>query len=79
MQIQLTYVGRNGNKYKQIITDWRELTEDEKAVFDDANFAMFAASVLQRASAKIKTQDFSEAEKVIKGYWSIVNEKFSKT
>jgi hypothetical protein len=40
---------------------------------------MFSASVLQRASTKIKTQDFSEAEKVLKGYWSIVNEKFSKT
>lgn len=23
MQVQLTYVGRNGNKYKQVITDWR--------------------------------------------------------
>jgi hypothetical protein len=28
MQIQLTYVGRDGNKYKQIITDWRQLTEN---------------------------------------------------
>jgi hypothetical protein len=26
MQVQLTYVGRNGDKYMQVITDWRELT-----------------------------------------------------
>ena len=34
---------------------------------------MFAASVLQRASTKIKTQDFSEAEKELKGLISEVN------
>lgn len=58
MQVQLTYVGRNGNKYKQVITDWRQLTNDVNEIYDGANFGLFAASVLQRASAKIKAEEF---------------------
>ena len=54
MQIQLQYVGRKGESYLQVVTDWRELTENEKEIYDGANFGLFAASVLQRASQKIK-------------------------
>ena len=54
MQVQLTYIGRDGSKFLQVVTDWRELTQDEKAMYDGANFALFAASTLQRASKKIK-------------------------
>lgn len=79
MQVQLTYVGRNGNKYRQVITDWRQLTEDENEIYEGANFGLFAASVLQRASAKIKAENFTDAENIIKGYQSLVEEKFCKT
>ena len=61
MQIQLEYTGRKGEKYLQIITDWRELVEDEKDVYDGANFGLFAASVLQRASKKIRDGEFEGA------------------
>jgi hypothetical protein len=54
MQIQLTYIGRNGYKYLQVVTDWRELTFNLDDIYEGANFSLFAASVLQRASAKIK-------------------------
>lgn len=54
MQIQLTYTGRNNWKYLQIVTDWRELTENLNDIYEGANFSLFAASVLQRASAKIR-------------------------
>lgn len=56
MQVHLTYLARNGNKYMQVITDWRQGTEDEKEIYEGANFGLFAASILQRASAKIKAQ-----------------------
>jgi hypothetical protein len=54
MQIQLSYIGRDGSQFLQVITDWRELTNDAKAIYEGANFGLFAASVLQRASKKIK-------------------------
>ena len=54
MQVQLEYTGRKGEQYLQIITDWRELVEDENDVYEGANFGLFAASVLQRASQKVK-------------------------
>lgn len=58
MQVQLTYIGRNGWKYLQIVTDWRELTYNEEEVYMGANFSLFAASVLQRASSKIRDGKF---------------------
>ena len=79
MQIQLFYTGRDGSKFMQVITDWRELTNDAKAIYDGANFGLFAASVLQRASRKIKDQEFKDAQAIINGYWSICKETFSKT
>jgi hypothetical protein len=54
MQVQLTYIGRNGSKYLQIVTDWRELTRNLDDIYEGVNFSLFAAGVLQRASAKIK-------------------------
>lgn len=54
MQIQLTYTGRNNWKYLQIVTDWRELTENLNDIYEGANFSLFAASVLQRTSSKIR-------------------------
>ena len=36
-------------------------------------------SVLQRASSKIKSAQYKEADSILSGYWSIVEEKFKKT
>jgi len=58
MQIQLTYVGRNNFKYLQIVTDWRELTYNLDDIYEGANFSLFAASVLQRVSNKIRDNKF---------------------
>jgi uncharacterized membrane protein len=54
MQVQLSYTGLNGNRYLQVFTDWREMTTDEAALFEDANFGVFGASILQKASKHIK-------------------------
>jgi len=54
MQVQLTYRGRNGWKYLQVVTDWREITFNLEDIYEGANFCLFAASTLQRTSAKIK-------------------------
>lgn len=40
----------------QIFTDWRNLTQNEKDIYDGANYALFTASVLQRASNKIRNK-----------------------
>lgn len=58
MQVQLTYTGLNGNRYLQVITDWREMTTDEAALFEDANFGVFAASILQKVSKYITDGQF---------------------
>ncbi len=56
MQVQLSYTGRDGSKYLQIITDWRELTQNKDDIYNAANFGLFAASVLQNASINIKNE-----------------------
>lgn len=33
MQIHLYYTGRNGWKYLQIVTDWREITFNEDDIY----------------------------------------------
>lgn len=53
--------------------------ENEDDVYDGANFGVFAASVLQRASQKIKQNDFNGANSIIKSYWKLLKEKFEKT
>lgn len=58
MQIELAYTGRDGSRFLQVVTDWRELTQDQKAMFDGASFATFAAGILQSASKSIRNQDF---------------------
>jgi hypothetical protein len=54
MQIQLTYTGRNGWRYLQVVTDWREITDNPNEIYLDANFSLFATSVLQCVSSKMK-------------------------
>jgi hypothetical protein len=61
MQVQISYTGLNGNRYLQVFTDWREMTEDESVLFEDANFGLFAASILQKVSKSIKDENFDEA------------------
>ena len=58
MQIQLEYLGRKGEKYLQIVTDWRELTTNSDDIYEGADFRLFVVSVLQRASAKIKNSEY---------------------
>ena len=72
MQIQLEYIGRKGEKYLQIVTDWRELTHNLDDIYEGADFRLFVVSVLQRASSKIKNSQYKEADSILKGYWSIV-------
>ena len=45
----------------QVITDWRIMVDDENEVLEGAHFGLFAASVLQRASDKIRSADFKLA------------------
>ena len=78
MQLQLEYTGRKGDRFIQVITDWRIMTDDENELYEGANFGLFAASVLQRASDKIRSSEFKLAESFLTGYWSIVKEKFQK-
>jgi|JI6StandDraft_1071083.scaffolds.fasta_scaffold01508_23 hypothetical protein len=78
MQVELSYTSPNGNRYMQVFTDWREMTEDESALFEDANFGLFAASILQKVSKSIKDEHFEEAEKLIEKYRKLCELKFSK-
>lgn len=54
------------------------MTEDESALFEDANFGLFAASILQKVSKSIKDELFDEAEKLIQKYRKLCDLKFSK-
>lgn len=54
MQVQLTYTSPSGNKYLQVISDFRILSENEEEIMKDMNFGLFAASNLQKISALIK-------------------------
>ena len=63
----------------QIVTDWRLIAGSMDEVYEDANFGLFAASVLQSASLKIRPSDFKFAESILNGYWSLTKEKFEKT
>ena len=33
MQLQLEYTGRKGDRFIQVITDWRIMTDDENEVY----------------------------------------------
>ena len=62
MQIQLTYTTPSGAKYLQVITDYRILSENKEDLFEEINFALFAASKLQKLSSLIRDERFEEAE-----------------
>lgn len=78
MQVEIAYTSSNNTRYLQVFTDWREVTTDEAALFEDANFGTFAASILQRVSKCIKDESFEDADKLIQKYRKIVEVKFSK-
>ena len=54
MQIQVNYNSKNGNKYLQIYTDWRQIVANADELFEDANLGVFAANTLQKVSTAIK-------------------------
>ena len=76
MQIQLDYINQKGDRYLQIVTDWRLIADSIDEIYDDANFGLFAASILQSASEKIRSENFKFAESILSGYWSLLKEKF---
>jgi hypothetical protein len=78
MQVQLTYTSPSGAKYLQVITDYRDLSENKEDVLKEMNFGLFAASTLQRISTLIKNGNFEEAAQQIKNYDKMVEEVFSK-
>lgn len=78
MQIQLTYTNPDGERYLQVVNDHRELTDNRADLLNDTNFALFAASTLQKASKFIKEGKLGEAEAEIKRFRSLVDEVFSK-
>lgn len=78
MQVQLTYVSPTGAKYLQVITDYRELSENKEDVLAGMNFGLFAASTLQRISSLIRDSSFNEAAAQIAAYHRTVEEVFSK-
>lgn len=78
MQVQLTYTSPSGDKYLQVITDFRILSENQAEIMKDMNFGLFAASNLQKISALIKEESFEAADTEIKSYQRIVEEVFSK-
>ena len=79
MQIQMSYTGRNGGKYMQVITDWRLLTEDKTLLYEGMNFGLFSASTLQNVSNLIRAEKFEEAQKVIFNYYANVEKRFIKS
>lgn len=54
MQVQLSYTTPNGVKYLQVITDYRQLSENKEDIFKEMNFGLFSASTLQKVSGLIK-------------------------
>ena len=78
MQVHLTYINPDGQKYLQVVNDHRELTLDHAAVFNDTNYSLFSVSMLQKTSRLIKDAEFTRAEAEIKRYRSLVEEVFSK-
>ena len=61
MQVQLSYTNPQGSQYTQVITDYRDLSENKEDLMKEMNFGLFAASSLQRISKMVKEERFDEA------------------
>lgn len=73
MQVQLTYTNPDGERYIQVINDYREVTEDRNQLLSETNFSLFSSSTLQKVSKLIKEENFTAAEAEISRFRSLVN------
>jgi hypothetical protein len=62
MQVQLTYTNPSGEKFIQVINDYREVTQDRNQLLSETNFSLFSSSTLQKVSKLIKEDSLAEAE-----------------
>ena len=62
MQVQLTYINPSGEKFIQVINDYREVTQDRNQLLSETNFSLFSSSTLQKVSKLIKEDSLAEAE-----------------
>ncbi len=62
MQVQLTCINPSGEKFIQVINDYREVTQDRNQLLSETNFSLFSSSTLQKVSKLIKEDSLTEAE-----------------
>lgn len=58
IQIQISYTGRDSNRYLQVFTDWREVTDNVKEIIAATDFKVFSAGMLQHISPMIQQGNF---------------------
>lgn len=78
IQLQLTYTGSNSNRYLQVFTDWREVTENEDELVESADFGVLAASIRQLVSRKIRDGEFEAAKLAIQRFDKLCANNFGK-
>lgn len=81
MQVELGYIGLDGSRYLQVITDWREISGEVKGkdAVGEVDFGIFIINALQKISKFISEDKLDKAGEFYRQVETALKENVAKS